>query len=60
MTDVSRASPIAAGVNGRFRAERTAPAPGLVPDAIPVHSREKTAAIASINAAESARPEEVA
>ena len=60
LTEESRASLIAAGVNGRFRARRAATAPGLVPDAAPTLVPEKTATISSINAAAVTEPEEVA
>ena len=60
VTEASRASLISAGVNGRFRADRAATARWSVTDDVPTLSREKTAAIASINAAEVTEPEEVA
>ena len=44
LTEKSRASLIAAGVNGRFRADRAATAPVSVSDVGPTLSREKTAA----------------
>jgi hypothetical protein len=60
MTDVSRASLIAAGVNGRFQARGTAMAPELVPDTAPVLSNEESVAIPAINAGDETEPEEVA
>jgi len=60
LTEESRASLIAAGVKGRFRADRAATAPEPVSDAVPTLLRDKTASIASINAAEVTEPEEVA
>jgi hypothetical protein len=59
LTEEARASLIAAGVKGRFRADRAATAPALVSDALPALSSEKTAAIAPINAAEVTELEEV-
>jgi hypothetical protein len=60
LTEESRARLIAAGVNGRFRAHRAATAPGSKSDAAPTLVWAKTAAIASINAADVTEPEEVA
>ena len=60
LTEESRARLIAAGVNGRFRAHRAATAPRPVADAAPTLVPEKTASIASINAADMTEPEEVA
>jgi len=60
LTEASRASLISAGVNGRFRAQEMAMAPGLVPQGTPTPSRGKSAAKASINAVEETEPEEVA
>ena len=60
LTEESRTRLIAAGVSGRFRAQREATAPGLVPEAAPTLVPEKTTAIASINAADVTEPEEVA
>jgi len=60
LTEASRANLIAAGVKGRFRAQGTAMAPGLVSEALPTSSREKSTAIPSINAVEVTEPEEVA
>jgi hypothetical protein len=55
MTDVSRAPLITAGVKGRFREDRAAPAPGLVPDTTPIPSHEKIITNEPINAAEDPR-----
>ena len=60
LTEESRTGLIAAGVNGRFRGHTASQAPGLVPDAAPTLVPEKTAAIASINAADVTEAEEVA
>ncbi|HET7717246.1 MAG TPA: hypothetical protein VFK86_16605, partial [Bauldia sp.] len=59
-SDASHARPIAAGVNGRFRGQGLATAPGLAPDTTPIPSPEKTAAIAPINAVAVTEPKEVA
>jgi hypothetical protein len=60
LTEESRTRLIAAGVNGRFRAQGAATAPGVVRESTPTLVPEKTAAIASINAAAVTEPEEVA
>jgi hypothetical protein len=60
LTEEFRASLIAAGVNGRFRADTAAAAPGSVSERRTTLSREKSTAIASINAVAVTEPEEVA
>ena len=60
LTEESRARLIAAGVNGRFRGQGAATAPGSISEAVPTVARAKTAPIASINAADITEPEEVA
>ena len=60
LTEESRARLIAAGVSGRFRAQGAATAPGVVCEFSPTLVPDKTAAIASINAADMTEPEEVA
>ena len=60
LTDEARDALIAAGVSGQFRAQGTATAPGLVPDATPMHPRGNFVVKASINASGMTEPEEVA
>ena len=58
LTESSRASLISAGVNGRFRAQGSATAPGLVPEDLPSPPRGQSAANPSTNAVEVSEPEE--